>query len=834
MKRLVAFFLTLALLVSCVPAALAAQAETPEEAPALLEAYETTEETTEAPTEATEETTIATEATEEATEAPTNATEAATEAAEATETTEAPTEATEETTEAPTETTEETTATTEETTEATTEETTEATTEETLALLEEEEPEEDQLVEKQTEDFWIYNANVYWRYDSASKLSISWDAKEDAASYALYELIYKNGRQTEKKIGTTNTAEITIKAPKYWHDYLIYPCSAPNGKGERGDAASFGDWFPPQDWRKAPKLTVKQDTYWENYVEVKCNYVPGAAEFLLKVDDAEYRIDDYGRFIDSDDNEDKADLPKVEVKETAQDKGYISFWVGVPTGRDDRFTAYTSEVSCTAFGVTDSEGTMESGTRSKVTKVKITPLWNKAPKISVKQTYATEPTVTLRVNFNGEPDYFDIYDNGNYVETVDAGWYGSSTYELRLNSYAEDDPGYQPVGNHTFKVVPVIELDEDGSFAYGKASSSKKVKVKISWKTDKIKVKAKEAEAGLVSLDWNDIPGVDGYQVWRQEGKGKIEDLGFVENPFLDYIPVQRGIKYTFTVKAVFNGEFSNGSSVKITPKKKPKAQPDYADSTYRALLIGNYYDGDLPGCDRDANTMENMLKSMTATPYNAITKIIDADADEILSSISRAFRGAKNSDVSLFYYSGHGAGKTGDLIGADWYGVSFKRLRAELDKIPGDKIVILDSCYSGNAINKSEAEEETEMEAYVDAAVEAFSNSVTPKAGELSKGRYYVITACRKNQTSLSVGDGQGNSFGLFTKYFEEACGWDEVGDCSLDMIADFNQDGMIALNEAYRKTSALVSAWADGDSKIQVTRVNPEYSSFILFGRK
>lgn len=43
-----------------------------------------------------------------------------------------------------------------------------------------------------------------------------------------------------------------------------------------------------------------------------------------------------------------------------------------------------------------------------------------------------------------------------------------------------------------------------------------------------------------------------------------------------------------------------------------------------------------------------------------------------------------------------------------------------------------------------------------------------------------------------------------------------------------------MIALNEAYRQTSALVSAWADGNSKIQVTRVNPEYSSFVLFGRK
>lgn len=831
MKRLIAFFLTLALLVSCVPAALAAEDEVPEETPALLEQYEAEEETTETTEESTEAEPVVTEATEEATEAATEATEAATEATtETTEATEAATEATEEATEATTEATE----VTEETTEATTEETTEEATEETSALLEEEEPEEDQLVEKQAEDFWIYDANVYWRYDSASKLYISWDAKEGAASYALYELMYKNGRQTEKKIGTTNTAEITIKAPKYWHDYLIYPCSEPNGKGERGEAASFNDWFPPQDWRKAPKLTVKQDTDWENYVEVKCNYVPGAAEFLLKVDDAEYRIDESGRFIDRDDNADKADVPKVEVKETAQDKGYISFWVGVPTGCDDRLTAYTSEVSCTALGVTDSVGTMESGTRSKVTKVKITPQWNKAPKISVKQTYATEPTVTLRVNFNGEPDYFDIYDNGNYVETVDAERGGSSTYDLLLNSYAEDDPGYQPVGNHTFKVVPVIELDEDDSFAYGKASSSKKLKVKISWKTDKIKVKAKEGEAGFVSLDWNDIPGVDGYQVWRQEGKGKIEDLGFVENPFLDYIPVQRGIKYTFTVKAVFNEEFGSGSSVKITPKKRPKAQPDYADSTYRALLIGNYYDGDLPGCDRDANTMENMLKSMTATPYNAITKIIDANADEILSSIPRAFRGAKNSDVSLFYYSGHGAGKTGDLIGADWYGVSFKKLRTELDKIPGDKIVILDSCYSGNAINKGEAEEETEMEAYVDAAVEAFSNSVTPKAGELSKGRYYVITACRKNQTSLSVGDGQGNSFGLFTKYFEEACGWDEVGDCSLDMIADFNQDGMIALNEAYRKTSALVSAWADGDSKIQVTRVNPEYSSFVLFGRK
>ena len=122
-------------------------------------------------------------------------------------------------------------------------------------------------------------------------------------------------------------------------------------------------------------------------------------------------------------------------------------------------------------------------------------------------------------------------------------------------------------------------------------------------------------------------------------------------------------------------------------------------------------------------------------------------------------------------------------------------------------------------------------MEAYVNAAMEAFSNDEIEKSGELASGRYYVMTACRKDQTSLSVSSNSGKYVGLFTYCFEQACGWDELNSSRLSMSADSNGDKKITLNEAYNKTSALVKSIEPNG---QVTRVNPEYSSFVLFGRK
>lgn len=833
MKRFIALFLTLALLVSCVPAALAAEDEVPEETPALLEEYEAEEETTETTEESTEAEPVVTEAAGEATEAATEATEAATEATEATE---AATEATEEATEAATEATE----VTEETTEATTEETTEEATEETSALLEEEEPEEVPEEEEEeldpamamlkgltteTEKAWSdAPTNVYVKQTAANKLYISWDASRYASSFVVYEVKYNSYGETTgvKKVGTTNSTSITITVSRGTHVYGIFPCSRTGGKGDLGDPAIAAYNVTTQNWRKAPTITAQQDTERENRIIVKCKFVNDAVGYLLSVNGNTYLFDNDGVIIKEKCEIKNEDAPKAEFSEPVIEKaGFNGFRLAVTFTDMDKFTSYPLEVTGAAIGVVDSKNNLDYGKLAKTVKVKMTPQWVKAPKLTVQQSSSVEPKVRLRVDFTGEPDYINIYEGKNYLGrvSVDNGDYGNGVGIIL-------DAG--TTGSHSYKVIP--SSNQYGRETFGKASAAKKVNVKIKWMTDKIKVTAKETQAGKVSLSWVPMDGISEYQVWYKVGKNPEQQVGngTTSYSYMNISGVHSGVKYTFTVKPVYNGKVGKGGSVSITPKLKAGAQ----SPTYRALLIGNTYGGDLPGCDRDAKSMASLLGTMTATPYKVTTKL-DVTASTIKSSIASAFSGAQSTDVSLFYYSGHGVSTSGSLVGTNSTYLSFSELRKALDKIPGDKIVILDSCYSGNAINKGSESEVTEadMEAYVNAAMEAFSNDEIEKSGELASGRYYVMTACRKDQTSLSVSSNSGKYVGLFTYCFEQACGWDELNSSRLSMSADSNGDKKITLNEAYNKTSALVKSIEPNG---QVTRVNPEYSSFVLFGRK
>lgn len=839
MKRFIALFLTLALLVSCVPAALAAEDEVPEETPALLEEYEAEEETTETTEESTEAEPVVTEAAGEATEAATEVTEAATEAAEATE---AATEATEEATEAATEATE----VTEETTEATTEETTEEATEETSALLEEEEPEEEPEEEEEeldpamamlkgltteTEKAWSdAPTNVYVKQTAANKLYISWDASRYASSFVVYEVKYNSYGQATgvKKVGATNSTSITITVSKGAHVYGIFPCSRAGGKGDLGDPAVAAYNVTTQNWRKAPTITAQQDTAYENTIIVKCKYVNDAVGYILNIAGNLYVYDADGDIV-----EDKCviqeDAPKIvidEVDESETEKAAFSGFVKSYTFVGDKFTDYIVSVTGVAVGVVDGEGNLDYGKEAKTVKVKMTPQWVKAPKLTVRQSSSVEPKVRLWVDFTGEPDYINIYEGKNYLccVPVDEDDYGDGIGIIL-------DAG--TTGSHSYKAIP--SAYQYGRETFGKASAAKKVNVKIKWMTDKIKVTAKETEAGKVSLSWVPMDGISEYQVWYKVGKNPEQQVGngTTSYSYMNISGVQRGVKYTFTVKPVYNGKVGKGGSVTITPKLKASAQRP----TYRALLIGNTYGGDLPGCDRDARSMASLLGTMTATPYKVTTKL-DVTASTIKSSIASAFSGAQSTDVSLFYYSGHGATNTGKLVGTNNTYLSFSELRTALDKIPGDKIVILDSCYSGNAINKSEGEAtEADMEAYVNAAMETFSNEAMSKSGELAAGRYYVMTACRKTQTSASITKYSGESYGLFTNCFEQACGWDELNSSRLSMSADANGDGKVTLSEAYNKTDALVKQFKKNNSYLdieQITAVNPASSSFVLFGRK
>ena len=216
----------------------------------------------------------------------------------------------------------------------------------------------------------------------------------------------------------------------------------------------------------------------------------------------------------------------------------------------------------------------------------------------------------------------------------------------------------------------------------------------------------------------------------------------------------------------------------------------------YRALLVGNTYpgtDSELFGCDTDVYAMRNVLNLMAGTDY-AVHLRLNLSASSIQSAIGTTFADARDCDISLFYFSGHGT-SAGDLVGVGNSLVSVGALRNWLDQIPGTKIVILDCCFSGMMIGKSDAA--ASPASFNNAVISTFS--AFTKANNLANNGYVVITACSKNQKSTSLYVGT-VAFGAFTYGLCYGSGYDEWRQrYTSTLYADVNGDGAITLREAY-----------------------------------
>ncbi len=219
-----------------------------------------------------------------------------------------------------------------------------------------------------------------------------------------------------------------------------------------------------------------------------------------------------------------------------------------------------------------------------------------------------------------------------------------------------------------------------------------------------------------------------------------------------------------------------------------------FEDARCMALVIGQTYQNApktisrLPGCELDALTMVYVLKNLAGTPYT-VTMKLDLTAAEILAAIPETFAGATEKDVILFYYSGHGSPNNGALVGVDLEHVFPEALRQALDAIPATKIVLLDSCFSGNFIGRGEPG--SVEKAALGRFVSAFSGTGS------GTGAYYVLTASSMYETSV----GYQFDCSLFTDKLVEGMGYDSSTDMMRtgDHPADTNQDGMYTLNELY-----------------------------------
>ena len=388
---------------------------------------------------------------------------------------------------------------------------------------------------------------------------------------------------------------------------------------------------------------------------------------------------------------------------------------------------------------------------------------------------------------------------------------------------------------------------------------------------------AVSAQENSVRISWAATEGANKYDVYISTTPGGTPKAnGRVSNAYGYHNSAVLGRTYYYRVRPV--RIFSNGD-VSVGDWSDELAYTHQETvGTYRALLIGNTYTGEsneLPGCDNDVDGMRTMLGRMTATPYSVTVKK-NIRAEEILSSISSTFGNASYNDVSLFYYSGHGANSLGTdgnptsyhaaLVGTFQTYVSIARLKTELDKIPGKKVIIIDACHSGQFIARDGTMTQVSSSAFNSQVVNLFANDeqlsgdvnrtavvlaadgsellseeapeFIDRAGEtnFAKSGYYVITACRSEEKSVSTGyDSNGDGkidryFGLFTYGLCYGNGWNLARNSAISALnADLNKDSKVTLYEAY----VYAKVMAQSHNPNQTAQIWPENSAFVLWGK-
>lgn len=388
---------------------------------------------------------------------------------------------------------------------------------------------------------------------------------------------------------------------------------------------------------------------------------------------------------------------------------------------------------------------------------------------------------------------------------------------------------------------------------------------------------AVSAQENSVRISWAATEGANKYDVYISTTPGGTPKAnGRVSNAYGYHNSAVLGRTYYYRVRPV--RIFSNGDVSVGDWSDELAYTHQEAVGTYRALLIGNTYTGEsneLPGCENDVDGMRTMLGRMTATPYSVTVKK-NIRAEEILSSISSTFGNASYNDVSLFYYSGHGANGLGAdgnptsyhaaLVGTFQTYVSIARLKTELDKIPGKKVIIIDACHSGQFIARDGTMTQVSSSAFNSQVVNLFANddqlsgdvsrtavvlaadgsellseeapAFIDRAGDtnFAKSGYYVITACRSEEKSVSTGyDSNGDGkidryFGLFTYGLCYGNGWNLARNAAISSLnADLNKDSKVTLYEAY----VYAKVMAQSHNPNQTAQIWPENSAFVLWGK-
>ena len=345
-----------------------------------------------------------------------------------------------------------------------------------------------------------------------------------------------------------------------------------------------------------------------------------------------------------------------------------------------------------------------------------------------------------------------------------------------------------------------------------------------------------------ITAAWEPSKVFTGYELRYATDEAFTQNLKTVkvagaENSSTVLKSLTNGTYYYVCVRSyhVFEGMTYYGQWSNVIRVKPGSGQTMY-DVMYRALLIGeNDYSGSnkLKGPVNDMNAMAGMLKGLNR-PF-AVKTLPNSKKTAIMNAIKSTYADAMDNDVSLFYYSGHGMDANGNdtyqgaLVPIDENYITMQELAAELSKVRGRVVVILDSCMSGAAIEPKSAQNaengtdpmEDAAQAFFESAVEAFSGyyletedseSVSgTRMGEFRQSKFIVITAASAYRSSYEGKfDGSGYNQGAFTAAFIKGLGCKyPKGTYSGSMPADTDSNNKVTLYEIYRYAYDQAYSW-------------------------
>ena len=338
-----------------------------------------------------------------------------------------------------------------------------------------------------------------------------------------------------------------------------------------------------------------------------------------------------------------------------------------------------------------------------------------------------------------------------------------------------------------------------------------------------------------VNLLWDPVPNAEKYEIKRTKTEDSTEVIWTVsDNTSYSDTEVEADTAYSYQYRVRYSaGDYNFWgnwiSAVSVTTPKAP---------IYRALLIGEENYGEvLPGPINDIDRVGRMLRGFDQMDWKIYSQA-DAVRDEIISLIGLAFMDAKETDISLFYYSGHGvtgsgAYYSGALQTVDYQYITIQDLAELLSDVPGKVVVILDSCGSGAAISSSKKtfgsakDKDFDPQTFNSSVIDIFSSyssKQAEKSGELAADKFYVMTASAYEQNSRSLMI-SGLWGGAFTRGMTESCGYDYTSQTWADVMkGDTDHNDILTQEECYRYA-------ADYAKDYQNAQVYPQNSSFKLF---